>query len=478
MTSQPNDKNAKKWTVDDLARIRERHAPTLEKRKLTHPQDENPGDSLLVLVGTKGIYYKNLPADQAPRFIAEHLVDSEVFDEGDLVGQGGEAEAAAAVEDVQEKAVLRNGSLIDPKSIEEYIATDGYQALANALAEQDPARLIGELKQSGLQSRSGSGGLIGDELADLRNTSDGARLIVCNAGEGDPGAIMDRSILKGDPHSLLEGMAIAGFIVGASRGRIHVSAEYELAIERLEEALLKARRRGLLGEKILGFDFDFDIELLVDDGTGAGDTDTPTILNDVSAWANVPAIVLKGADWFTRSRAARGRKTKIFALAGRVSKTGLSTVPQGVTLSEVLGEIGGEKSKYPLRDSLPGGLIVLDDSTCMVELARSFMEFLVKESCGKCPPCRIGTQVMLNILTGITRGEGKPEDLETLTRLSKHIQRTTICGLAHTAPNVVLSTLKQFRKEYEAHINEKRCSASYCKFQGADEAAPDSDGTA
>lgn len=484
------------------------------------------GEGPLVLVVPDGVYYQRVDAKIAKQIVAEHLVGGKVCDEHVVTWQSATGATLKSREvpffSRQLKIALRNCGVIDPSSIEEYIAADGYSVLARALQTGDRDRILDEMKKSGLRGRGGAGFPTGFKWEFVTKSPAGQRYVVCNADEGDPGAFMDRSILEGDPHSVIEGMAIAGFVVQATQGFVYVRAEYPLAIERLSHAIEDARKHGLLGRRVLGFDFDFDVEIRIGAGAFVCGEETslmrsiegrrgipsprppfpaqkglfgkPTLLNNVESWANVPAILLNGSQWYSSIGTETSKGTKVFALAGAVRNTGLIEVPMGTTLREVVDEIGGGLSSgLPLKaaqtggpsggcvpaesadapidfESLQslgaimgsGGLVVLDDSTCMVELARFFLEFLVDESCGKCPPCRIGTRVMLNMLTRITRGEGCAEDLETLAELATHIKQTSACGLGQTAPNAFLSTYRHFKAEYEAHFKEHRCPALSC----------------
>jgi NADH-quinone oxidoreductase subunit F len=485
------------------------------------------GDGPLVLVSPDGVYYRNVADGDAERIVREHLVGGDVCKDLEITWENGDGTILRS-RDVpffarQHKIVLRNSGVIDPTSIDEYAAAQGYEALANVLQSGKPEETLSTIEKSGLRGRGGAGFPTGAKWRFVRNAPGDTRYVVCNADEGDPGAFMDRSVLESDPHSVLEGMTIAGYVVGSQQGYIYVRAEYPLAIERLGKAIHDARQHGLLGCGVLGSDFDFDIEIRI--GAGAfvcgeetslmhsiegkrgtprprppfpaqkGLFDKPTLLNNVESWANVPAILLNGADWYSTIGTDKSKGTKVFALAGSVTSTGLVEVPMGTTLREVVeGVGGGVNSDLPLKaaqsggpsggcvptafadvpidyESLQklgaimgsGGLVVLDDSTCMVELARFFLEFLVDESCGKCPPCRIGNRVMLNILTCITQGKGTMEDLDTLEELGQHIQQTSLCGLGQTAPNAVLSTLRHFRHEYVEHIEDRHCRASACR---------------
>ncbi len=481
----------------------------------------------LVLVTPDGVYYPKVSQDLARRIVQEHVAKGVVLEEAELTWEGPDGRVLRSREVPffarQVKIALRNCGVIDPGSLEEYVAADGYAALEKVLFEMEPAEVLDELKRSGLRGRGGAGFPAGLKWQFVREAQGDVKYVVCNADEGDPGAFMDRSILEGDPLSVVEAMTIAGRVIGSNQGYVYVRAEYPLAIERLEAALGMARRAGLLGRDILGSGFDFDLEIRI--GAGAfvcgeetalmhsiegkrgmprprppfpaqkGLWNRPTLLNNVETWANVPPILLRGSAWYASIGTQRSKGTKVFALAGAVQNTGLVEVPMGVSLREVVEEIGGgirsglpfkaAQSGGPSGGCIPaasaevpvdyeslqelgaimgsGGLIIMDESTCMVELARFFMDFIVDESCGKCPPCRIGNKVMLNILEKITRGEGTEEDLETLERLGDHIKRSSLCGLGQTGPNPVLSTLRHFRHEYEAHVRERRCPAGQCR---------------
>jgi NADP-reducing hydrogenase subunit HndC len=423
----------------------------------------------------------------------------------------------------QVKIALRNCGVVDPLRIDDYIALDGYAALAKVLLEMTPDGVLDAVKRSGLRGRGGAGFPAGLKWQFVREAPGGEKYVVCNGDEGDPGAFMDRSILEGDPHSVIEGMTIAGRVVGAARGFIYVRAEYPLAIERLGFALAAARAAGLLGPNVLGTGFSFDIEIRIGAGAFVCGEETaliasiegkrgmprprppfpaqhglwgkPTLINNVETWANVAPIILRGAAWFSAIGTARSKGTKVFALAGDVRNTGLVEVPMGISLRDVVEVIGGGiRTGLPFKavqaggpsggcvpasaadvpvdyESLQslgavmgsGGLIVLHEGTCMVELSRFFLEFLVEESCGKCPPCRIGLRVMLNLVERITKGEAALEDIDTLQELARHVQRSSLCGLGQTAPNAVLSTLQHFRDEYETHIHDRRCPAGQCR---------------
>jgi NADH-quinone oxidoreductase subunit F len=485
------------------------------------------GEGPLLLVVPDGTYYKAVEAAAVRRIVEGHLGGGVPQQDLELTWTMEDGRVLHSREvpffAQQVKIALRNCGVIDPASIEEYVAADGYRALEKVLFDLEATEVLETLKRSGLRGRGGAGFPAGLKWQFVREAAGDVKYVVCNADEGDPGAFMDRSILEGDPLSIIEAMTIAGRVIGSRQGYVYVRAEYPLAIERLGAAMEAARQRGLLGGDILGSGFDFDIEIRI--GAGAfvcgeetalmrsiegrrgtprprppfpaqsGLWNRPTLLNNVETWANVPPILLRGADWFSSIGTQRSKGTKVFALAGAVRNTGLVEVPMGISLREVVEDIGGGvKSGLPFKaaqsggpsggcipasaadvpidyESLQelgaimgsGGLIVLDQGSCMVELARFFLEFLVDESCGKCPPCRIGTRVMLNILQCITSGRGRLEDLELLESLADHIQRTALCGLGQTAPNAVLSTLRHFREEYLEHIEELRCRACACK---------------
>jgi NADP-reducing hydrogenase subunit HndC len=423
----------------------------------------------------------------------------------------------------QLRIALRNCGQIDPGSVEEYVAKDGYKALGKVLGQMAPQEVRAQIKASGIRGRGGAGFPTGSKWQFTAQAAGDKKYVVCNADEGDPGAFMDRSILEGDPHSVIEAMAIAGYAVGAQKGFVYVRAEYPLAVQRLGNAIEQARQRGFLGRKILDSAFSFDIEIRV--GAGAfvcgeetaliasiegkrgeprpkppfpasnGLWDCPTLINNVETYANIPAIILKGPEWFQQFGTEKSKGTKVFAIAGKVNNTGLAEVPMGTTLRELVYDVGGgipggKKFKAaqtggPSGGCIPaqfidtpldyeslrklgaimgsGGLIIMDEDTCMVDVARFFLEFTQEESCGKCTPCRVGTRRMLEILTRITRGEGEDGDIEKLEALGKLIISTALCGLGQSAPNPVLSTIRYFRDEYEAHIYEKRCPAGVCQ---------------
>ena len=424
----------------------------------------------------------------------------------------------------QLRIALRNCGVIDPENIEEYIATDGYKALGKVLTEMKPAEVIEVIKASGLRGRGGAGFPTGLKWMFTAN-ADGAngKYVACNADEGDPGAFMDRSVLEGDPHTVIEAMAIAAYAVGADQGYIYIRAEYPIAVKRLQIAIDQAKEYGLLGKNIFGTDFNFDLELRLGAGAFVCGEETalmtsieghrgeprprppfpankglwqkPTLLNNVETYANITQIILNGAEWFNKIGTEKSKGTKVFALGGKIKNTGLVEIPMGTTLREIVEEIGGgipngKKFKAaqtggPSGGCIPaslidtpidydsliaigsmmgsGGLIVMDEDTCMVDIAKFFLEFTVDESCGKCTPCRVGTKRMLEILDKITKGKGTLEDIDKLEELAEAIKTTALCGLGQTAPNPVLSTLHYFRDEYVAHVTEKKCPAGGCK---------------
>lgn len=422
----------------------------------------------------------------------------------------------------QVRQALANCGDVDPEDIDDYRSRGGYESLAKVLREMQPSQAIDELKRSGLQGRGGAGFPTGLKWQLVAEAEGRAKFVVCNGDEGDPGAFTDRSILAGDPHAVIEGMSIAAYAVGAQKGILYVRAAYPLAIHRLTIALEQARARGCLGVDVLGSGFDFDISVV--EGAGAfvcgeetallnsiegrrgmprprppypaikGLWGCPTLINNVETYANVPRVIAKGARGFSGIGTEESKGTKTFALTGKVENVGLVEVPMGITLREIVYDIGGGipegmrfkaaqiggsaggcipaahldtpidyRSLQELGATMgSGGLVVLDERTCMVKLARYFLEFCVEESCGKCPPCRIGNQVMVNILGRIIEGRGRPDDIERLEALGEHIKRTSLCGLGQTSPNPTLSTVRHFRAEYEAHILERRCPAGEC----------------
>jgi len=482
----------------------------------------------VVVVYPGNVHYQLVTPDMAQRIWDEHIVGGTpvadfLMKEETAEGEDIPFEESSFYND-QLRLALRNCGKIDPENIDEYIAREGYQAIGKAINEMTPDEVIQVMIDSELRGRGGAGFPTGKKwLFASGNRGEVQKYVCCNADEGDPGAFMDRSILEGDPHSVIEAMSIAGYAIGANQGYIYVRAEYPIAIERLEIALKQAREYGVLGKNILGSDFDFDIDLRL--GAGAfvcgeetalmtsiegnrgephprppfpavkGLFQSPTILNNVETYANIPQIIIKGADWFKSSGSETSKGTKVFALGGKINNTGLVEVPMGATLRHVVEDIGGgvpngKKFKAaqtggPSGGCIPadyydipmdyeslssigcmmgsGGLIVLDEDDCMVDIAKFFLGFTVSESCGKCTPCRIGTKRMLEILEKISEGKGTMEDLDKLEDLAKYIKANSLCGLGQTAPNPVLATINFFRDEYIAHIKEKRCPAGVCK---------------
>ncbi|WP_448524180.1 NADH-quinone oxidoreductase subunit NuoF [Pseudothermotoga sp.] len=481
----------------------------------------------IMVIYPEGVFYQKLTPHAAEKIVQEHLLKGRIVQEylykmptGEVIPEAMDKLPFFAK---QVKIATRNVGYIDPGNIEEYIARDGYFALTKVLNEMTPDEVIEVMKRSGLRGRGGAGFPTGVKWELTRKAKGDRKYVVCNADEGDPGAFMDRSVLEGDPHTVLEAMAIAGYAIGAQQGYIYVRAEYPLAIERLQIAIAQAKEYGFLGQKILGSDFSFDIEIRIGAGAFVCGEETaliasiegkrgqprvkppypaqsgvwgcPTVINNVETLACVPPIIIKGADWFRSIGTPTSPGTKVFALAGKITNTGLVEVPMGITLRELLYEIGGGSSTGkkikavqtggPSGGCIPsdyfdtpvdyeslqklgaimgsGGMIVMDEDDCMVDVAKFFLEFTVDESCGKCTPCREGTRKMLKILEKITSGEGTEEDLEELERLGTIIKDTSLCGLGQTAPNPVLSTLRYYRHEYEAHVKEKKCPALRCK---------------
>ncbi len=484
----------------------------------------------IMIVYPDGTFYSRVTEDDISEIVSEHIVKGRIV-ERLVYNKSTEEELAegkpASLNDTdfykkQHRIALRNCGVINPEKIDEYIARDGYFALGKVLTEMSREDVVQTMLDSGLRGRGGAGFPTGLKWK-FAMGSTGKKFVCCNGDEGDPGAFMDRSILEGDPHAVLEAMTIAGYAIGADQGYIYIRAEYPIAVHRLEVAIKQAREYGLLGDNILGTGFKFDIELRLGAGAFVCGEETalmtsiegkrgeprprppfpavkglfqkPTILNNVETYANVPQIILHGAEWFRSMGTEKSPGTKVFALGGKITNTGLVEVPMGTTLREVIEEIGGgipngKKFKAaqtggPSGGCLPaelidtpidfdnliaagsmmgsGGLIVMDEDTCMVDLAKFFLEFTVDESCGKCAPCRIGTVRMLEILTRITEGNGELEDLDKLEELAQYIKSASLCGLGQTAPNPVLSTLRFFRDEYVAHIVDKKCPAGVCK---------------
>jgi len=482
----------------------------------------------LVVIYPEGVFYKELQPEDAQEIVDEHLLKGRKVERLLVEKPEARQEIKHSIEELeffkkQRKVALENCGIIDPSNIEEYIARDGYRALGTALTEMKPQEVVKLIKDSGLRGRGGAGFPTGLKWELTAKAADEPKYVVCNADEGDPGAFMDRSILEGDPHRVLEAMTIAGYAIGAGSGYIYVRAEYPMAIDHLQTAIEEARHYGLLGEDVFEQDFQFDIEIRVGAGSFVCGEETalmhsiegkrgmptprppypaqkglwnqPTLLNNVETYANVPNIVRNGAEWFNSMGTENSPGTKVFALAGDVRNTGLVEIPMGITLRELVYDIGGgipegkdfkaaqtggpsggcvteENLDMPIDyESLQevgsimgsGGLIVMDESTCMVDVAKFFMDFIVDESCGQCTPCRDGTKQMYDILNRITAGEGEPKDIERLRELSETIKKTSFCGLGKTAPNPVLSTLDNFEEEYRAHVEDKRCPAGVCQ---------------
>ena len=480
----------------------------------------------IMIVYPEGTFYSMVREDDIPEIVSEHLLKGRVVTRL-LYDETTKADKIIPLNETnfykkQHRVALRN-CVINPENFEEYIGTGGYEALGGVLTEKTPEDVIQILLDSGLRGRGGAGFPTGLKWKFAAQNEADQKYVCCNADEGDPGAFMDRSILEGDPHAVLEAMAIAGYAIGASQGYIYVRAEYPIAVKRLEIAIGQAREYGLLGENIFDSGFNFDIELRLGAGAFVCGEETalmtsiegnrgeprprppfpalkglfqkPTILNNVETYANIPQIIVNGPEWFASMGTEKSKGTKVFALGGKINNTGLVEVPMGTTLREIVEEIGGgipndkkfkaaqtggpsggcipaEHLDVPIDyDNLKeigsmmgsGGLIVMDEDTCMVDIAKFFLEFTVDESCGKCTPCRIGTRRMLEILEKITKGQAEMEDLDKLEELCRHLQSASLCALGQTAPNPVLSTLRYFRDEYIAHIVDKKCPAGVCK---------------
>ena len=483
----------------------------------------------VVLIYPEGAFYTHVSPADVPEIVSEHIVKGRIVQR--LLHKEGEAaEKVTSLSDTkfyknQLRIALRNCGVIDPESIDEYIGTGGYEALGRALTEQTPQQVIDMILASGLRGRGGAGFPSGRKWQMTHDSvsPDGVKYVCCNADEGDPGAFMDRSVLEGDPHSVIEAMTIAGYCIGASQGYVYVRAEYPIAVKRLQIAIDQARDYGLLGEHIFGSDFSFDLELRLGAGAFVCGEETalmtsiegkrgephprppfpavkglfqrPTLLNNVETYANITWILNNGPEKFAAIGTKGSTGTKVFALGGKIANTGLVEIPMGTPLRTVVEDIGGgcpggKKFKAaqtggPSGGCIPaslidtpmdydslgaigsmmgsGGLIVMDEDNCMVDIAKFFLEFIIDESCGKCSPCRIGTKRLYDLLTKITEGKGTLEDLDTIEELCEHIKQSALCGLGQTAPNPVLSTLHHFRDEYIAHVVEKRCPAGVCK---------------
>ncbi len=482
----------------------------------------------IMIVYPEGCFYSAVKEEDIPEIVSEHLLKGRIVEHllyKETVTENG----IKPLNDTnfykkQHRVALRNCGVINPENIDEYIAVDGYQALGKVLNEMTPEEVIQTILDSGLRGRGGAGFPTGKkwQLARTIVQDGGQKYVCCNADEGDPGAFMDRSVLEGDPHVVIEAMAIAGYAIGATQGYIYVRAEYPIAVQRLRIAINQAREYGLLGKNIFGKGFDFDLDIRLGAGAFVCGEETalmtsiegkrgeprcrppfpaekglfqrPTVLNNVETYANVPQIILKGADWFSSMGTEKSKGTKVFALGGKINNTGLVEIPMGTTLREIVYEIGGgipggKKFKAaqtggPSGGCIPtehldikidydnliaigsmmgsGGLIVMDEDNCMVDIAKFFLEFTVDESCGKCTPCRIGTKRLYEMLHKITSGNGTLEDLDKMEKLCYYIKNNSLCGLGQTAPNPVLSTLRYFKDEYLAHVVDKKCPAGVC----------------
>ena len=481
----------------------------------------------IMVVYPEGACYNHVTVDDVKEIISEHIIKGRIVTRL-LHVEGDTHERVMSLSQTefmqkQVRVALRNCGVIDPENIDEYIGHDGYQALAKVLTTMTPDDVIKVISDSGLRGRGGAGFPTGTKWKFAKASKNDVKYVCCNADEGDPGAFMDRSVLEGDPHVVIEAMAIAAYAIGSNQGYVYIRAEYPIAVQRLRKAIEQARAYGLLGKNIFGTDFSFDLDIRLGAGAFVCGEETalmtsiegkrgeprprppfpavkglfakPTILNNVETYANVPRIILNGADWFASMGTEKSKGTKVFAVGGKIINTGLVEVPMGTTLREVVYDIGGgipngKKFKAaqtggPSGGCIPaehldvpidydnliaigsmmgsGGLIVMDEDNCMVDIARFFLEFTVDESCGKCTPCRVGTKRLLEILDKIISGNGELEDIDRLEELANYIKSASLCGLGQTAPNPVLSTLRYFRDEYIAHIVEKRCPAGVCK---------------
>lgn len=480
----------------------------------------------IIVIRPEDTFYAMANVSDVKEIVEKHLINGEIVER--LLCKDVDGSVVKSLDELnfykkQQRIVLKNCGFIDPENIDEYLAFDGYKALEKVLTSMTPDDVIKEISDSGLRGRGGAGFPTGKKWQFAKDSVSDQKYVACNADEGDPGAFMDRSVLEGDPHAVIEAMEIAAFAIGATKGYVYVRAEYPIAVHRLQVAINQAKEYGLLGKDIMGTDFEFDLEIRL--GAGAfvcgeetalmesvegrrGEPRTrppfpavkglfgkPTLLNNVETYANITQIILKGAKWYSSIGTEKSKGTKVFALGGNINNVGLVEVPMGITLREIVYDIGGgiphgrafkaAQTGGPSGGCIPaeyldtpidyeslsaigsmmgsGGLIIMDDSTCMVNLARFFLDFTVDESCGKCPPCRIGTKRMLEILERLVSGKGRNGDIEKLEKLAMNIKRSSLCGLGQTAPNPVLSTLRYFRDEYEAHIKEKRCPAGECK---------------
>ena len=481
----------------------------------------------VMVVYPEGSFYSEVKVENIPEIVEEHLLKGRIVKHL-LYDETVQTESIKSINETnfykkQKRVALRNCGVIDPENIEEYIAMDGYQALAKALTEMTPEDVINVVKESGLRGRGGGGFPTGLKWSFTAKNEADQKYVVCNADEGDPGAFMDRSVLEGDPHCVIEAMTICGYATGATEGYIYVRAEYPIAVHRLEIAIKQAREYGLLGKDIFGSGFDLDLHIRLGAGAFVCGEETalmtsiegnrgeprprppypavkglfakPTTENNVETFANIPQIILHGAEYFNCMGTEKSKGTKVFALGGKICNTGLVEIPMGTTLREIIEDIGGgipngKKFKAaqtggPSGGCIPaslidteidydnltaigcmigsGGLIVMDEDSCMVDIAKFFLDFTVDESCGKCTPCRIGTKRMMEILEKITSGKGTLEDIDELESLASYIKDNSLCGLGQTAPNPVLATLRFFRDEYIAHVVDKKCPAGVCK---------------
>ncbi len=476
-----------------------------------------------LMVYPEGVHYSNLTPDDMAYLVEEHFLKGRVAKKFVTEEKVFSDEELSAPTTKEIRVVLRNCGKIDPENIEDYLAEDGYQALGQVLSEYTPEQVIDEVLKSGLRGRGGAGFPTGKKWQFARASKDTPKFVICNADEGDPGAFMNRRVLEGDPHSVIEGMIIAAYAIGSNQGYIYCRAEYPIAVKTLRIAIKQAKSLGLLGKNILGTDFSFDLEVRMGAGAFVCGEETalmgsiegqrgeprprppfpavrglfgkPSNINNVETYANIPQIIFRGAEWYSSMGTEKSKGTKTFALAGDVKHTGLIEIPFGLTLREIVYDVGGGikddkgfkaiQTGGPMGGCLPedyldlsvdyealtqagsmmgsGGLVIMDEETCMVDIARFFMDFTQDESCGKCTPCRVGTRRILEILNRICEGKGQPTDIETLEYLCAQIKEDSLCGLGQGAPTPVISTLKHFRDEYEAHIFEKRCPAKVCK---------------